>query len=54
MYYQSDRVSVIVISYNHEKFIESAITSILCQTYANIELIIVDNNSSDSTPEILE
>lgn len=53
MYYQSDRVSVIVISYNHEKFIESAITSILCQTYANIELIIVDNNSSDSTPEIL-
>ncbi|WP_234099044.1 glycosyltransferase family 2 protein [Enterobacter roggenkampii] len=54
MQYQSDRVSIIIISYNHEQFIEDAIESILCQTYKHIELIIVDNNSSDTTPEILK
>ncbi|MFP9429322.1 glycosyltransferase family 2 protein [Enterobacter sp. LM3] len=54
MQYQSDRVSIIIISYNHDQFIESAIESILCQTYKDIELIIVDNNSSDTTPEILK
>ncbi|WP_213133976.1 glycosyltransferase family 2 protein [Citrobacter sp. FP75] len=53
MLYQSDRVSIIIISYNHDQFIEDAIESVLCQTYKNIELIIVDNNSSDSTPLIL-
>ncbi|HHA1915564.1 TPA: glycosyltransferase family 2 protein [Enterobacter asburiae] len=54
MQYQSDRVSIIIISYNHDQFIKSAIESILCQTYKDIELIIVDNNSSDTTPEILK
>lgn len=53
MQYQSDRVSIIIISYNHDQFIESGIESVLCQTYRNIELIIVDNNSSDTTPTIL-
>lgn len=54
MQYQSDRVSIIIISYNHDQFIENAIESILCQTYKDLELIIVDNNSSDTTPKILK
>ncbi|MFP1591596.1 glycosyltransferase [Escherichia coli] len=52
MQYQSDRALIIIISYNHEQFIEKAIESVLFQTYNYIELIIVDNNSSDNTREI--
>ncbi|EBQ2874728.1 glycosyltransferase, partial [Salmonella enterica] len=52
--YQSDKVSIIIISYNHGQFIKDAIESVLCQTYKNIELVIVDNNSSDNTSDILK
>ena len=38
--------------YNGEKYLESAIDSILNQTYKDYELIIVDNASSDKTQEI--
>lgn len=44
-------VSVIVPSYNHLDYIEQTIASIMSQTYRNIELIIVDDNSSDGTSE---
>ncbi|EAX3699767.1 glycosyltransferase, partial [Salmonella enterica] len=47
-------VSIIIISYNHGQFIKDAIESVLCQTYKNIELVIVDNNSSDNTSDILK
>ncbi|WP_282807253.1 glycosyltransferase family 2 protein [Hafnia alvei] len=48
-----DKVSVIVISYNHQDYIDDCVNSILSQTYKNIELIIVDNFSRDSTREVL-
>ena len=38
-------------SYNHEKFVSDAIRSILAQSYANFELLIADDGSSDSTRE---
>lgn len=47
-------VSVIMPAYNSEKFISEAIQSVLNQTYANWELIIVDDASDDSTIHIVE
>ena len=47
-------VSVGLPVYNGEKYVEKAISSILSQTYENIELIITDNASTDRTREIVE
>jgi glycosyltransferase involved in cell wall biosynthesis len=47
-------VSVIVPCYNHEKYVEECILSIVHQTYSNIELIVIDDGSKDSSPEILK
>lgn len=46
------KVSVIVPTLNSAKFLESCLKSIRKQTYKNIELIVVDNNSIDKTKEI--
>ena len=42
-------VSVLIPAYNHEKYVQETISSIINQTYENIELIIVDDGSPDST-----
>ena len=47
-------VSVLIPTYNVEKYIESAIQSIINQTYNNIEIIVVDYGSTDDTFSILE
>lgn len=47
-------VSVLMTSYNSERYIETAIRSILDQSYTNLELIISDDCSSDGTKEILK
>lgn len=46
-------VSVAMASYNHERFLPEAIEAILNQTYRDIELIIVDDASKDSSVEII-
>ena len=42
-------VSVIIPAYNHENYIQDTIKSIIEQTYKDIELIVVDDGSKDST-----
>ena len=42
-------VSVLIPAYNHEKYVQDAIKSIMEQTYQNIELIVIDDGSKDST-----
>lgn len=51
--YNSYKLSVIIPCYNSEKYIERAIESVLNQTYADYEIILVDNNSSDNTTSII-
>lgn len=46
-------VSIIMPSYNAERYIENAIKSVLAQTYSQWELIIVDDCSSDETVEVI-
>jgi alpha-1,3-rhamnosyltransferase len=47
-------VSVLLPSYNHVKFVEQAVLSILNQSYPNIELLVIDDGSTDGSHEILE
>lgn len=47
-------VSVIMPCYNSEHFVARAIESVLRQTYQNWELLLVDNNSTDNTKQVLE
>jgi glycosyltransferase involved in cell wall biosynthesis len=44
-------VSVLCLSMNHEEYVEQGYTSIFTQTYKNIEILYVDNNSIDKTFE---
>jgi glycosyltransferase involved in cell wall biosynthesis len=46
-------VSVLISVYNGEDFISKAIDSVLVQTYKNFEILLIDDNSKDSTSDIL-
>ena len=50
----SKLVSVIVPVYNVESFLEHCITSILEQTYANLELILIDDGSTDNSGQMCD
>ena len=50
----SDLVSVIVPVYNVEKYIYECVESIANQTYGNIEIILVDDGSTDNSPTICD
>lgn len=47
-------ISVIMPAYNSERYISEAIESVINQSYKNFELIIVDDGSTDRTPEIID
>lgn len=50
----SPRVTIVTPTYNQEKYIAATIESVLAQDYSNIEYIVIDDGSTDGTPEILE
>lgn len=48
----NEKISVIVAAYNVEEYIEKCIESILMQNYKSVEIIVVDDGSSDKTGEL--
>ena len=51
---QNPLVSVLLASYNHERFVEASVRSIMEQQGVPFELIVVDDGSTDGSPQILE
>jgi glycosyltransferase involved in cell wall biosynthesis len=49
-----NRFSVIIASYNREKYIRQTIDSVLSQTFKDYEIIVVDDGSTDRTKDILQ
>src|SRR5258706_94721 len=46
-------ISVLMLCYNHEKFVAEAVAGALDQTHSPLEIIIVDDGSSDGTAEVI-
>lgn len=51
---ENDLISVVIPAYNRETTIRDCIDSVLAQTYKNIEVIVVDDCSSDKTADIVD
>ena len=47
-------ISVIVPVYNVEKYLDRCLRSLLNQTYKNIEIVLIDDGSTDHSPQICD
>lgn len=52
--YSSEKISVIIPVYNTEKYLETSVRSVMEQTYRNLEIICVNDGSTDGSLKILE
>ena len=52
--YENDLISIIVPVYNTQDYLDKCLTSIINQTYKNIEIIIIDDGSTDNSKEIIK
>ena len=48
------KVSIIIPVYNSAEYLRECIDSVLCQNYKNIELILVNDGSTDSSKKIID
>lgn len=49
-----EKISIIIPVYNTEKYVEKCLNSIITQSYKNLEIICVDDGSTDGSPQILD
>lgn len=47
-------VTIVIPAYNHEKFVKTCLDSAAAQTYSNLELLIINDGSTDSTHEVIQ
>lgn len=47
-------VSVIIPNYNHARYLDERIQSVMNQTYQNLEVIILDDKSTDNSVEVIK
>lgn len=47
-------ISIIIPVYNVEPFLKRCLDSVVCQTYHNIEIILIDDGSTDESPKICD
>ena len=47
-------VSIIIPVYNSEKYLEATLVSVQGQTYTNIEILLIDDGSTDLSPQICD
>lgn len=47
-------VSVVIPSYNHHRYVIQAIESVLTQTWPQVDLIVIDDGSSDGSADLIQ
>ncbi|MCO5388067.1 glycosyltransferase [Desulfosporosinus sp.] len=48
------KVSVVIPTYNHARYLPYALDSVINQSYANLEVIVIDDGSTDGTSEVVK
>ena len=48
------KVSIIISTHNQAKYLEQAVSSVMNQSYDNIHAVLIDDQSTDTTPEVIE